>query len=88
MKKPSAVFAYLVFEMLWIIHRIIIAGMILINTGFAHDIQKGYLNTRGYADVVEQDSDICRTNNKYCSYITAFYLTGAAYIIESGKKLD
>ena len=84
-------FAYLVFEMMWIIHRIIIAGMILINTGFAHDIVKGYLDTRGYTDVVEQDSGngmICRMNNKYCSYVTAFYLAGAAYIIESGEKLD
>ena len=75
MKKPSAVLAYVVFEMICIIHRVIIAGLVLINTG--------------YADAEEGDSGNglnCR-NNKYCSYVKAFYVTGAAYLIESGKKL-
>ena len=68
MKKPSAVFAYLVFEMMWIIHRVIIAGMISIHTSSSH----------------------CYSGEmaKYCTYDTVFYVTGAAYMIESGKKLD
>ena len=64
-------FAYVVFEMMWIIHRVIIAGLVLINTGYA-----------------DADTTCGCKSNKYWSYTTAFYLAGAAYMIESGKKLD